>query len=513
MTRVVRRTLFAGVCAAISLFAMGSALATGPVSHNLEVEYNRILKYPKPDYSKGNKAEIKRGEYLVKMGDCISCHTSIKPGAKAFAGGLGIKTPFGTFYTPNITSDKETGIGKWTDAEFVKALQQGVAPGGKHLFPVFPYLYYSNVTKKDILAIRAYLNAIPAVDQQKPKNDVPFPFSWRFLQVGWRVLFFDFRHHGYKFDPTKSKEWNRGYYLVNGLAHCGMCHTPINKLGAPKNDYFLTGNFIGGYYAPNISGAALKTYSINEIADAISGGKMLGGGEIAGPMKEAYHDSFEFLTRTDAIAIATYLKTVKSEQPKGAGAPAKGVKGAAAGKAVYESKCDVCHATGAAGAPKFGNATDWAPRIKEGLPKLYEHAIKGFNAMPAKGTCATCSDQQIKDAVDYMVDHSKPGEGNAVEKKGPAPEKTTLKRGKKVYNTSCAACHDNGLMGAPKIGDKVVWEPLIKKGMPVLFEHTIKGYGKMPKHGGCKTCNDGDIISAVKYMVHESKTSGDYTLW
>ena len=523
MLMSVRKWLKAScLLSAFVLFGFCLISFAGPVS-SAQIEYKRSVQYPKVDLSKGNPALIKKGAYLVRLGDCISCHTATTPGAKPFAGGLGMKTPFGTFYTPNITPDKETGIGNWTDAELIKTFHDGIGPGGKHLFPVFPYLYFSNVTKQDIIAIRAYLNAIPAVHQPKRKNDVPFPFSWRFLQVGWRILFFDFRHHGFKYDPTKSQAWNRGAYIVNGLGHCGMCHTPIDKLGGPKNEYFLRGNFVGGYYAPDITGDALKHYTVQDVASVFLKGKMLGNaGVVQGPMEEAVHDSLQYLTHDDAIAIATYLKTVKSKPLPGASVPnvaagsAKGGIDLAAGKKIYESKCSVCHATGAAGAPKFGNVADWAPRIKLGMKALYHNAIHGINSMPPKGTCMSCSDQQIKDAVSYMVDHSKAGAAGATTSsapKGKAPEKTTLARGKKIYEAHCAACHKAGLMGAPKTGDKVTWRPIIKKGMPTLFTHTIKGFGKMPVMGGCKACNDGDIISAVKYMVNQSKESGNYQLW
>ena len=202
-----------------------------PVPAAEKTEYTRYVAYP---LIRSTDAQVKRGEYLVKVGDCASCHTDTAPGSKIFAGGLGIKTPFGIFYSPNITPDKATGLGNWSDEGFIHAMQSGVAPHWSYLFPVFPYPYFARVYREDLLAIKAYLDKVPAVNAPHKKNEVPFPFNQRFLQIGWRLLFFHFQNQGeYKANPIHTKAWNRGAYLVQGLGHCGMCHTPINTLGAP----------------------------------------------------------------------------------------------------------------------------------------------------------------------------------------------------------------------------------------------------------------------------------------
>ena len=257
-----------------------------------------------------------RGEYLTKMGDCIACHTdTTHPNSPVFAGGYPISTPFGIFYSPNITSDKETGIGKWTDDEFVRAMQHGISPQGYNYFPVFPYTSFTRVTRDDLLAIKAYLFSIPAIKNTPPKNDVAFPFSWRFLQYGWKLLFFEFHKGVYQYDSSKSPVWNRGAYIVQGLAHCGECHTPRNMFGAMKYSYALTGAFVEGYYAPNITGHGLEGIPDQKIIEVFTKNKKLkGSGEVGGPMREVNVDSLKYLTQADLQAIVTYLRTVKSKE-------------------------------------------------------------------------------------------------------------------------------------------------------------------------------------------------------
>ena len=210
---------------------------------------------------------VKRGEYLAKMGDCISCHTNVKGGTPAYAGGLSIATPFGTFYTPNITPDKETGIGQWTEQDFIRALKEGRDPKGRNYFPVFPYVYFANTSDEDLRALYAYFMSLPAVKQEN--IPLPFPFSVpgaRSSLLGWKLLFF-YPNELLQNDPTQSKVWNRGKYIVDGLGHCSLCHTPLNPLGSPKTQYYLTGGFIDGYWAPNITKHGLESATEAEVAN------------------------------------------------------------------------------------------------------------------------------------------------------------------------------------------------------------------------------------------------------
>ena len=477
-----------------------------------KAEYTRYVNYPQVNYGYGAQAKrVKRGEYLVKIGDCAACHTSLEPGSKTFSGGLGIKTPFGTFYTPNITPDKATGIGSWTDEQFITTMHRGVAPGFRFLFPVFPYLYYSRVKKADLLAIKAYLFSLDPVHAPNKAHDVPFPLNVRFLQLGWRVLFFYFQNQGeYQDDPQQSAEWNRGAYLVQGLGHCGMCHTPLNFLGAPKSKYFLRGTLVDGYYAPDITAdGIIKAATMEQVVTSLhTGNHFSGKGIIHGPMEEVEHNSLRYLKQADLQAIVTYLKGVHSAQLN---KPASKQAGDHPGAATYANHCAVCHDTGAAGAPKLGDVEDWAPRIKQGETLLVQRAIDGYNAMPAKGNCMSCSDTEIKDVVQYMIEHAH-GDGSSHDAgKGKPPAATSFERGKKIYQMHCATCHANG---AAKTDDKTAWNKrLQQKGMQVLIHNVMHGVAGHPLRGQCKSCTDGDLVAAVKYMVKQSGAAGDYHLW
>lgn len=464
--------------------------------------------YPQINYGTGPKAEqIKRGEYLVKAGDCIACHTTA--GGPVFAGGLAMKTPFGTIYSQNITPDPDTGIGRWSDDDFVRAVREGINPHGDYAFPVFPYPFYNKLSRQDVLDIRAYLNQVPAVRLANRKPDMPWPFNMRILQSFWRFMFFDFNKGEFVPDPAKSPEWNRGAYLVEGLGHCAMCHTPVNALGGWKRQYDYTGAAVEGYYAPNISASRLKNIPTEKVLDVFLKDTLLQGGPVKGPMLEVNHDSLRYLSKEDLAAMVTYLKTVQSKMPP---APVSGT-GPNAGKGIYDKYCASCHAMGSGGAPKFGDAGQWAPVVQLGMPKVYQNAIQGIGGMPPKGNCDSCTDEQVKSAVDYIVNSSKSNSGsNSATAVDPSQMYTSLAKGKQVYEAVCTVCHSAGELGAPRLGDRMAWEPLLKQNLDVLIEHAIEGYRGHPAKGACYQCSDADIISAVKYMAQQSGT-GDYRLW
>ena len=270
-------------------------------------------KYPKPDLSKGDPQLIKKGEYLARAGDCIACHTNTMANGKAFAGGLAINTPFGAYYTPNITPDKQTGIGNWTTQEFIRALHDGINPKGQYYFPVFPYPSFTKVSRQDLIAIKAYLDAIPPVYQKNKPPGAPWPFSWRFAQLGWRLLFFKAGY--YQYDPQHSAQWNRGAYLVQGLGHCGACHTPRNFLGGSKNKYYLNGAVVDGFWAPDITSLEFKDIPQAEVVNVFTHDELINqAGPIARPMREVDHDSLKYMSAYDLNAMAMYLKTVKSKK-------------------------------------------------------------------------------------------------------------------------------------------------------------------------------------------------------
>jgi len=454
----------------------------------------------------------KRGEYLVKLGDCISCHTDVKAGTPVFAGGFPIETPYGTIYTPNITGDKKTGIGKWTDEDFIHALKEGKNPGkGANYIPAFPYVFFSNVTDDDARAIFAYLKSVPPVVLENKAP--PFPFNMPGLNVGmkvWNLLFF-YPNEPYQYNSDQSAQWNRGKYIVDGLGHCSMCHTPMNILGGWKNRFYLTGSLLNGYWAPNITQFGLKSASRYEVADVFNNGELINkAGPVSGPMAEVNHNSLTYLTEDDRIAIATYLKTVVSEEPFGI-SPSEKQPTLRRGKQVYVNACIICHQDGVMTAPLIGDGANWFMRLKStGLNGLYRHAVDGYNSMPVKGACVTCSDNDIAAAVDYILSRSL-SRSQWIDVKTNGQKKFPTS-GKLVYKENCSVCHEDGKLGAPKIGDKQVWAPLIAQNIDVLVENTINGIHHH-KNGGCKKCSTAEVIDAIKYMVSQSKTEGNYSLW
>ena len=360
----------------------------------------------------GQSAEmIARGAYLAKLADCMACHTDLSNNGQPFAGGREMKTPFGSLYTPNITPDKATGIGDWSDEVFVRAVREGIRPDGSFYYPVFPYPYFNKMSRDEVLAIKAYLGSIPPVKKKNHEQQMSWPWNIRFLQLGWRLLYFDFKEHGFQKDPQKSAEWNRGVFIVEGPGHCQMCHTQLNLFGVPKDEYALAGAFVQDYYAPDISSQGLKHLTNQAIATIFEQDQMPTGGKLGGPMAEVEHNSLRYLRQNDLLAIAMYLKTVTSHTP-----PIEDIGGEPlderAGKKLYQSNCRGCHASGVLGAPKASDRLGWGNLLDQGSDRLYEIAIKGDGLMPAKGNCQQCSDERIKAAVDYMLElalKDKPG--------------------------------------------------------------------------------------------------------
>jgi cytochrome c5 len=453
--------------------------------------------------AKEKLAQVKRGEYFVKVGDCISCHTP--PGGKVFAGGLGLKTPFGTYYAPNITPDKKYGIGRWTEKDFIRAVHDGVNPQHQDYFPVFPYLYFNQIKIQDLKDIFAYLQSVPPAAVENKPHDVPFPFNWRFTQVFWRFLFF--KNDGpYRYDPKHTRTWNRGAYLVTGLGHCNMCHGPMNLLGAPKWDVAFTGSDASGAYAPNITGANLKHVTIEQVIRVFTHDELPGGTKVtAEQMKEVNHNSLRRLRPADLRAIALYLRSLKD--------PNDFSLGHHTGHEIYQRYCSACHAAGAGGAPKFGDAQVWKHLLKTvGHKHLLHNAIHGINAMPAKGTCLACSDADILHALDFMIKHSLAGGVGLNRPHGKAIKRLTLQDGARVYRAHCASCHQQGVDGAPKLGDRTAWRSALKQNVDGLFVRIVKGQGRHPVRGGCMHCSDAELIAAIKYLLQKS-SRGDYRLW
>jgi mono/diheme cytochrome c family protein len=294
---------------------------------------------------------VERGEYLAKAADCMVCHT--KPGGREFTGGLAFKLPFGMLYSTNITPDKETGIGNYSDQDFLNAVQRGKRHDGAMLYPAMPYPSYTYMTDEDVLAVKAYLFSLPPVRAPAPENTLAFPFNQRWAMLFWSAVF----NPNTRFSPdtSKSSEWNRGAYLVEALAHCGECHTPRNLGFALDNRKKFAGAVTAGWRAFNISSdkaTGLGNWSDDALVSYLSTGHALGHGTASGPMGEAVDNSLSQLAPEDIRAIAVYLRSVPpqpSPDLPATAAPAapsshkEGFTADARGKMMFEGACVSCH--------------------------------------------------------------------------------------------------------------------------------------------------------------------------
>jgi mono/diheme cytochrome c family protein len=331
-------------------------------------------------------ALIEQGRYLATAGDCISCHT--RPQGVPFAGGLPITTPFGVIYSANITPDVATGIGAWSEREFARALHEGIAADGRHLYPAFPYTAYTKVTDQDVQAIYAYLRSLAPVRYTPPSNEMRFPFNSRSLLAGWNLLYL--QPGRYVTDPAKGAEWNRGAYLVQGLAHCGACHTPRNLLGGERTSEALAG---GAYLdeiadevindrvapmdertvrlwsAPNLTQAStgLAAWTVDEIAAYLKSGHNARAGAF-GPMSVVIARGTSHLSAEDIRAMAVYLKSLPPAQQQQSQPDEERRR---AGEIVYTTRCGDCHQSTGLGMPRSANAdpSKTAPPL-DGNPTL-----------------------------------------------------------------------------------------------------------------------------------------------
>ncbi|WP_332813257.1 c-type cytochrome [Ramlibacter sp.] len=286
---------------------------------------------------------LERGAYLARAGNCAACHT--ERGGPAFAGGKGIPTPFGIVYAGNITPDPATGIGNWSAAEFWRAMHHGRSKGGRLLYPAFPYTEYTLVTRQDSDALYAFLQSRPAVQRPNREHALRFPYDRQAALAVWRALFFspaEFRP-----DPAKSDEWNRGAYLVRGLAHCQACHAPRNAFGATNDRLELSGGLIPmqNWYAPSLASpaeAGVQDWSIDEIVQLLKTGDSPRGAAM-GPMAEVVFSSTQHLAEADLRAMATFLKQVPRHDPPAATPARASHEVLELGARVYGNHCAQCH--------------------------------------------------------------------------------------------------------------------------------------------------------------------------
>ena len=318
---------------------------------------------PRDDYSGANvtgvpaelasAAPVKRGEYLVHAADCQACHTA--PGGAPFAGGFAFNMPFGTIYSTNITPDKDTGIGNYTDAQFLAAVHQGIRADGEHLYPAMPYASYTYMTDADALAIKAYLFTLAPVHAPAKQDALSFPFDKRSLLALWNVMF----NADERFRPNtgQSPQWNRGAYLAEAMGHCGECHTPRNLAFALDNHSKFAGALTAGWRAYNITSdkdSGIGDWSDQDVYLYLSTGHANGHGGAAGPMGEATDNSLSYLVADDAHALVTYLRSIPahaSDVPRTVTTPApasyrEGVPVADVnprGEKIFAGACMSCH--------------------------------------------------------------------------------------------------------------------------------------------------------------------------
>ncbi len=299
VTRIGPRRWRAGLLGLLLLLSCGTSRAAGP-SPTGEI----LAATP----------SAARGAYIFLAAGCGECHTDRKNHGTPLAGGRALDTPFGVFYSPNITPDPVYGIGKWSDADFVRALRHGIGPAGQHYFPVFPFPSFTLMTEQDMLDLKAYLFSEPPVAQKNKPHQIRFPFGFRALMVGWDALFL--ARGPLAADPARPPEWNRGAYLVRALGHCGECHTPRNLLGATEPSRFLSGSDQapeGKGGVPNITpdkATGLGDWSAADIAYLLDTGFKPDGDSVGRQMGEVVDASTSQLSTADRNAIAAYLRSL-----------------------------------------------------------------------------------------------------------------------------------------------------------------------------------------------------------
>jgi mono/diheme cytochrome c family protein len=365
-------------------------------------------------------ALLARGEKVAAAGYCLTCHTPA--GGKPFAGGLPMVSQFGTIYSTNITPDVDTGIGGWSQEAFARAMHEGVARDGSHLFPAFPYDHFTKVSDDDIRALYAFLMTRPAVHQVAPANTVPFPLNVRLLQAGWKLLFF--KEGRYQPVAEHDATWNRGAYLAEGLSHCAACHSPRNALGAEKTsaDARYAGALVDGWNAPPLTAAnpAPVPWDAAELYGYLRHGGTPYHGVAAGPMAEVVHDGMARIDEPDVHAIATYIASIDGSTDRKADVGqivgdtlAKSrfdiSQDGDAGAHVYMAACASCHYNPVSGPqlarPELGLKSSLSAADPVNLVQVIVHGVSVKDGLPGAMMPAFgigLSDADIAALVNYL---------------------------------------------------------------------------------------------------------------
>ncbi|MDB5446711.1 MAG: cytochrome c [Phenylobacterium sp.] len=353
-------------------------------------------------------AQIQLGRNLVIAGDCLSCHT--RPGGVPMAGGYAMQTPFGVIYTPNLTSDRQTGIGGWTPDQFYQALHTGRDDVGRYLYPAFPYVNFTNVTRQDSDAMLAYLKTVPAVSYTPPANKLPFPLNIRLVVWGWNLLFF--RPHTFQPEPGQSAQWNRGAYLVRGLGHCGGCHTPANFLGAAEKSKSFYGGYLEYGVPPDLTAnprTGLGSWTVAEVTEYLKTGRN-GRAQASGPMTDVISYSTSLMSDTDLQAIAVYLKSRPASPSPSPSAPDPASM--RRGAAIYSDACASCHLEQGRGQPRYFPPLGHDAVVQQANPDGVLHMILAGTrtattlARPSPMTMPSfawkLTDQEVADVTTYL---------------------------------------------------------------------------------------------------------------
>jgi mono/diheme cytochrome c family protein len=304
-----------------------------------------------------NAGDVARGRYLAVLGDCAGCHNQAKQ--PAFSGGQPFKADFGTVFSTNITPDKETGIGSWTENDFYHALHDGIAPGAKHLYPAFPYIYFRSITRQDTNDLFAFLLTLKPVNRKPTPNELIFPVNFRFGLIFWNWLYFD--KIPLKIPPGASTQWKRGEYLVNGLGHCAACHTPKTLLFGDETKTPLAGGKVDNWFANSLAGGqaeGLGKWNETDIEKFLATG-ISAHAIAAGPMLEKISSSTSRMTAQDRAAIAIYLKSLPAQTLVASEVPRR--EQMERGRGLYEAHCQKCHA--ADGRPREGTRSAGYPNL------------------------------------------------------------------------------------------------------------------------------------------------------
>jgi mono/diheme cytochrome c family protein len=364
---------------------------------------------------------LAKGQYLAVAANCQACHT--EEGGIPFAGGRPFETDFGTIYSSNITPDTETGIGSWSDADFLRAMHEGVAKDGTRLYPAFPYAAYTYLTDEDVLAIKAYLFSVPAVNNTEPETSLRWPYNQRWLMGIWSKVYNPDR----RFEPVadQSPEWNRGAYLSEALGHCGECHTPRNLLQALNNKRKFSGGVAEGWRAYNLSSdeeSGIGAWSSDDLEQYLKTGRSADHGTAFGPMALAVHLSFQKLTPSDVSAIVTYIRSVPPVSspdlpaPKLEAASAVPSEHAVAesnsrGHLMFASMCAGCHSwTGAGSYVPYTTLTGNRAVNDPTATNVALAVLRGTSTLPSSGEIAVMpafaaawTDEEIADVSNYVI--------------------------------------------------------------------------------------------------------------